>query len=101
MAITAELENISPVQQEANFKKFRRDTQKYILDEWTTPERVNGPIYKEISRSKINLIEAINEIYDITETTKFQAKVAVEIYEQLQYLLKNELSPEQIRPVRH
>ena len=43
--ISNELANTPSYQLQENFKKFRRETQPYMLDEWTTPEKINKLSY--------------------------------------------------------
>ena len=42
--ISNELANTPSYQLQENFKKFRRETQRYTLDEWTTLEKINKTI---------------------------------------------------------
>ncbi|KAI8981575.1 hypothetical protein BDB01DRAFT_836292 [Pilobolus umbonatus] len=42
--ISQALANTSPPQLQDNFRKFKRDTQRYVLDEWTTLEKINKTI---------------------------------------------------------
>ncbi|KAG1135877.1 hypothetical protein G6F37_012034 [Rhizopus arrhizus] len=56
-----------------------------ITAELDGTKRINPELYKEISRHKIDTIEAVAKIYEISETTRFQAKTITEIYEELQY----------------
>ncbi|KAG2216301.1 hypothetical protein INT45_012479, partial [Circinella minor] len=86
--IVTELENTTEQQQIENFKRFRKECKKYELDEWTIPERINNDLYKEISKYKTETSDIISKIYKISDTTRFQAKVAAEIYEQLKYVLE-------------
>ncbi|KAG1406845.1 hypothetical protein G6F60_002625 [Rhizopus arrhizus] len=66
---------------------------------WTTPERINPELYKEISRHKIDTTEAVAKIYEISETTRFQAKAITEIYEELQYVLQHTTNWEEARDI--
>ncbi|EIE83903.1 hypothetical protein RO3G_08608 [Rhizopus delemar RA 99-880] len=97
--ITSELEDTSEQQQEENFKRFRKNSKRYTLDKWTTPERINSELYKEISRHKTDTTDAISKIYDIADTTRFQAKFATEIYEELQYVLQRTNILEEAREI--
>ncbi|KAG1156298.1 hypothetical protein G6F37_007743 [Rhizopus arrhizus] len=115
--ISNELANTPSYQLQENFKKFRRETQRYTLDEWTTLEKINKTILPYLKRhstetamSDVGLTEinhkiinkdiindqtrqmVVNTIYKITENTRFQARVAMEIFEQLQYVLQEATS---------
>ncbi|KAI9484203.1 MAG: hypothetical protein EXX96DRAFT_537482 [Benjaminiella poitrasii] len=57
------------------------------LTNWPTPRRPNSKITSE------KTILVVNTIYKITENTRFQARVAMEIFEQLQYVLHGDPSP--------
>jgi hypothetical protein len=69
------------------------------LDKWTTPERINAELYKEISKHKVDATDVISKIYDIAETTRFQAKVATEIFEQLQYVFQSSNDIEETKQI--
>ncbi|KAG1277898.1 hypothetical protein G6F66_012185 [Rhizopus arrhizus] len=97
--ITTELDGTSDQQQEENFKRFRKNRKKYEQGKWTTPERINPELYKEISRHKIDTTEAVAKIYEISETTRFQAKAITEIYEELQYVLQHTTNWEEARDI--
>ncbi|KAG1021280.1 hypothetical protein G6F43_014285 [Rhizopus delemar] len=60
---------------------------------------VDTTLYKEISRHKTDTTEAISKIYDIADTTRFQAKVATEMYEELQYVLQRTNTLEEARDI--
>ncbi|KAG1390018.1 hypothetical protein G6F58_013123 [Rhizopus delemar] len=70
--IITELDNVTEQQQEENFKRFRRDTKRYKQGKWTTPERVNSELYREIGKHKSDTSDVISKIYEITETTRRQ-----------------------------
>ncbi|KAG1369074.1 hypothetical protein G6F61_012644 [Rhizopus arrhizus] len=97
--ITTELENVSEQQQDENFKRFRKECKRYELDKWTTPERINSELYKEINKHKSDTSDVISKIYEITETTRVQAKVAAEIYEQLQYVVQQSSNLDEARAI--
>ncbi|KAG1446337.1 hypothetical protein G6F55_011587 [Rhizopus delemar] len=99
--IITELDNVTEQQQEENFKRFRRDTKRYEQGKWTTPERINSELYREIGKHKSDTSDVISKIYEITETTRFQAKVATEIFEQLQYVLQQAASLDEARTIIH
>lgn len=63
------------------------------------PERINSELYKEISKHKTDTTDAISKIYDIADTTRFQAKVATEIYEEIQYVLQQANTLDETRDV--
>jgi hypothetical protein len=90
--ISNELANTPSYQLQENFKKFRRETQRYTLDEWTTPEKINKTILPYLKRHSTETAIVVNTIYKITENTRFQAKAAMEIFEQLQYVLQEATS---------
>ncbi|CAO3670237.1 unnamed protein product [Rhizopus stolonifer] len=69
------------------------------LGKWTTPERINPELYKEISRHKIDTTKAISKIYEISETTRLQAKTITETYEELQYVLQHTTNWEEVRAI--
>ncbi|KAI7851341.1 hypothetical protein BDC45DRAFT_572136 [Circinella umbellata] len=48
--ISEVMANISIRQRQDNFKKFKRDTKKYNLDEWTTPEKIKKSIFPYLKR---------------------------------------------------
>ena len=97
--ITTELENVSEQQQDENFKRFRKECKRYELDKWTTPERINSELYKEINKHKSDTSDVISKIYEITETTRFQAKFTAQIYEQLQYVLQQSSNLDEARAI--
>lgn len=63
------------------------------------PERVNLELDKEIYKYNIDTTEAIFRIYEITETTRFEAKNITETYEDLQYVLQHTNSWEEARNI--
>ncbi|KAG2221680.1 hypothetical protein INT45_002718 [Circinella minor] len=82
--ISKAMANTPNQQKQDNFKKLKRDTKKYNLDEWTTPEKINKSVFPYLKRHTTETTQVVNTIYKITENTRFQARVAMEIYELLQ-----------------
>ncbi|KAG0736809.1 hypothetical protein G6F29_009089 [Rhizopus arrhizus] len=97
--IVTELENLSSSQHETNFKKFKRESHRYILDEWTTPEKINKSIYPELKRHTVETSYVVNHVYKLTENTRFQAKTATEIFEQLNFLTTGTLGEEEMQSI--
>jgi hypothetical protein len=85
--ISDALANTPPHQLQENFKKFKRETQRYTLDEWATPEKINKTILPYLKRHSTETTMVVNTIHKITENTRFQARVAMDLFEQLQYVL--------------
>ncbi|KAG1463602.1 hypothetical protein G6F56_005248 [Rhizopus delemar] len=70
--VSEELDNTPTHQLNENFKKFRRETQRYVMGERTTPEKINKSVAHYLKKH-------------FTETAM---AVAMEIFEQLQYVLE-------------
>lgn len=96
--IISELE-VSPAQLQTNFKRFKKDVQKYTNDEWFKPERVNKSLLPKLKAHKVDTQQIVNTIYKITENTRFQAAVAVDIYERLQYALEAATDVQEVRQI--
>ncbi|KAG1144100.1 hypothetical protein G6F37_001511 [Rhizopus arrhizus] len=86
--ISDALANTPPHHLQENFRKFKIETQRYALDEWITPEKINKTILPYLKRHSTETTMVVNTIYKITDNTRFQARVAMEIFEQLQYVLE-------------
>ena len=97
--IVTELENLSSSQHETNFKKFKRESHRYILDEWTTPEKINKSIYPELKRHTVETSYVVNHVYKLTENTRFQAKTTTEIFKQLNFLTTGTLGEEAMQSI--
>lgn len=97
--ITTELESLSSSQHETNFRKFKRESHKYTLDEWTTPEKINKSVYPELKRHTIETSQVVNHVYKITGNTRFQAKTATELFEQLNLLTTGTLDEADMQSV--
>ncbi|KAG1143853.1 hypothetical protein G6F37_008619 [Rhizopus arrhizus] len=97
--IVTELENLSSSQHETNFKKFKRESHRYILDEWTTPEKINKSIYPELKGHIVETSYVVNHVYKLTENTRFQAKTTTEIFKQLNFLTTGTLGEEAMQSI--
>ncbi|KAI8880445.1 hypothetical protein K501DRAFT_286894 [Backusella circina FSU 941] len=58
------------------------------MGEWTTPEKINKTVAPYLKKHSTETAKVVNTIYKITDNTRFQAKVAMEIFEQLQYVME-------------
>ncbi|KAG0926729.1 hypothetical protein G6F57_016421 [Rhizopus arrhizus] len=87
--IIEELENTPPQQLQDNLKQFKREAHKYVPNDWTTPETINRNFLPNLKKYTVETTQIINSIYKVTENTRFQASTAVEIYEQLGYLIEH------------
>ncbi|KAG1136114.1 hypothetical protein G6F37_012451 [Rhizopus arrhizus] len=87
--IIEELENTPPQQLQNNLKQFKREAHKYVPNDWTTPETINRNFLPDLKKYTVETTQVINSIYKVTENTRFQASTAVEIYEQLGYLIEH------------
>lgn len=97
MEIATELENLSQQQLQDNFKHFKRDTKRYHSDEWTVPEKINKSLLPYLKRHQTEIAQVVATSQKITEATRFQARVAMEIFEELQLLLERNPEPMQAR----
>lgn len=85
--ITKELGNTAPQQLQDNFRKFRRDTQKHNLDEWTTPEKINKSSFLISKNTQQKQPTSLTPSIKLQKIQVSQARVAMEIFEQLQFTL--------------
>ena len=99
METTETLANTPPHQLQDNFRKFERETQGYALDEWPTPERIYKTVLPYLRRHTRETTLVVNTIYKITQNTRFQARVTMEIFEQLQYVLEEANSQAEAKTV--
>ena len=99
MEILEELEGISSLQLQENFRRFKKDTRKYQSNEWLVPEKINKSVLPYIKKHSTDTINVINSIQKITENTRFQARVAMEIFEELQGLLHQNPDQQQARRI--
>ncbi|KAG1449360.1 hypothetical protein G6F56_008662 [Rhizopus delemar] len=70
--VSEELDNTPTHQLNENFKKFRRETQRFVMGEWTIPEKINKSVASYLKKHS-------------TETAMV---VVMEIFEQPQYVLE-------------
>lgn len=69
--VSEELDNTPTHQLNENFKKFRRETQRYVMGERTTPEKINKSVAHYLKKHFTETAMAVNTIYKITENTRF------------------------------
>lgn len=97
--ISEELGDTPWPQLQENFKKFKRDTKRYNLDEWTTPEKINKSVLSYLKRHTTETTQVVQSIYKITDNTRFQARVAMELFEELQWVLHEASTQAEARTV--
>lgn len=88
LEIITELEGISSHQLQENFRRFKKDTRKYQSTEWLLPKKINKSVLPYIKKHHTETTSIITTIQKCTEHTRFQARVAMEIFEELQGLLQ-------------
>ncbi|KAI9278044.1 hypothetical protein BY458DRAFT_503627 [Sporodiniella umbellata] len=94
MEIATELENHSQQQLLVNFKRCKRDTRQSHSNESTVSEKVNKSLYPISKSTRQNSFKSLELSKKITETTRFQARMARgEIFEELQLLLEGNSKP--------
>lgn len=62
LEISSELETTPVYQLHENFRQFKKDTQRYNLDEWTTPEKINKTIILYLKRHSTETNSVVNAI---------------------------------------
>ncbi|KAG1153110.1 hypothetical protein G6F37_010652 [Rhizopus arrhizus] len=84
--IQEELDGYNPAQLQKALQRYKKAVPKYNNEEWNTPEEINPNFIKKLKQWKVDSHHLVTTIYRLTETTRLQARVATEIYEQLQFV---------------
>ncbi|RCH80210.1 hypothetical protein CU098_008172 [Rhizopus stolonifer] len=60
--VSEELDNTPTHQLNENFKKFRRETQRYVMGERTTPEKINKSVAPYLKKHSTETAMVVNTI---------------------------------------
>ncbi|KAG1135690.1 hypothetical protein G6F37_012601 [Rhizopus arrhizus] len=85
-----------PTPHRINSRRTLRSSEEKLNDtRWMSGQlwkKINKTILPYLKRHSTETAMVVNTIYKITENTRFQARVAMEIFEQLQYVLQEATS---------
>ncbi|KAG1443570.1 hypothetical protein G6F56_010625 [Rhizopus delemar] len=79
-----DVETEFPLEFQENFRKFKREGNKYAQNEWTTGQSINKELLPEFKRHQVDTAQVVNSIYKSTDNNRFQATTAMELYEQIE-----------------
>ncbi|KAG1136319.1 hypothetical protein G6F37_010433 [Rhizopus arrhizus] len=80
LEITSSLDKVTKRQHQDNFKRYKRENNKYHHEEWTFT---------------VDNIQVVNAHYKGTETSSLHGRVVTEIFKQLLTIKSEELSAEE------
>ncbi|KAG1468574.1 hypothetical protein G6F56_003755 [Rhizopus delemar] len=99
--IHSELEISAPNQLQDFNKRFKKECPKYELDEWLMPQKINASIINTIKRHTVETTQVLKTLSKSAEIIRFQAKMAMDLYEQTADVLQSETNPQQIENALH